>query len=199
MLAAQQRVTEEVLGTCRHEALLALRRSVLPCTPIQSKRKSELIIEIALECDALAKRQRIFTEVLGIWLVQDLRSFIARLKGLGYMVSVAPRPRQHDLIATIVNAGECLAKATIVSKQTSKTRMDICSSASAAAATAPTVSKRAPAEQSPSPDTKRRWWQGSRGETRTMVMGEEIKAMCKGACSIARASEGPWPAVEPPS
>ena len=60
------------------------------------------------------------------------------------------------MIAAIVIAGECIAKAPIVSKQTSKTRKDICSSASAAAATAPTVSKRArkecdaraPAEQS---------------------------------------------------
>ena len=72
------------------------------------------------------------------------------------MVRVAQRPRHQDLIAAIVNAGECIAKAPIVSKQTSKTRKEICSSASAAAATAPTVSKRAhkecdargPAEQS---------------------------------------------------
>ena len=41
MLAAQ-RVTEEVLGTCRQEALLALRRSVLPGMPIRSSRKLEL-------------------------------------------------------------------------------------------------------------------------------------------------------------
>ena len=142
MLAAQH-VAEEVLGACRSEALLALRRSVLPCTPIRSKRKSELIIEIALECDALAKRQRIFTEVVGTWLKQDLRSLIARLKGLGYMVPVAQSSRKQDLIAAIVNAGECIAKAPIVSKQTSKTRKDICSSVSAAAAMAPTVSKRA--------------------------------------------------------
>ena len=155
MLAAQH-VTEEVLGTCRQEALLALRRSVLPCVPIRSKRKLDLITDIAPECDVLVKRQRIFTEVLGTWLKDDLRLFVAHLRGLGYMVPVAQRPRHQDLIAAIVNAGECIAKAPIVSKQTSKTRKDICSSASAAAATAPTVSKRArkecdaraPAEQS---------------------------------------------------
>ena len=155
MLAAQH-VTEEVLGTCRQEALLALRRSVLPCVPIRSKRKLELIADIAPECDAPAKRQRIYAEVLGTWLKRELRLFIVRLRGLGYMVPVAQRPRNQDLIAAIVNAGECIAKAPIVSKQTSKTRKDICSSASAAAATAPTVSKqarkecdaRAPAEQS---------------------------------------------------
>ena len=47
------------------------------------------------------------------------------------------------MIAAIVIAGECIVKAPIVSKQTSKTCKDICSSASAAAATAPTVSKQA--------------------------------------------------------
>ena len=131
-------VTELVLGTCRQEALLALRRSVLPCVSFRSKRKLELIADIALECDAPAKRQRIFAEVLGTWLKHELRLFIARLRGLGYMVPVAQRPRHQDLIAAIVNAGERIAKAPIVSKQTSKTRKDICSSASAAAATAPT-------------------------------------------------------------
>ena len=132
MLAAQ-RVTEEVLGTCRQEALLALRRSVLPCVPIRSKRKLELIADIAHECDAPAKRQCILAEVLGGWSKHELRVFIKRLRGLGYMVQVAQRPRHQDLIAAIVNAGECIAKAPIVSKQTSKTRKDICSSASAAA------------------------------------------------------------------
>ena len=155
MLAAQH-VTQEVLGTCRQDALLALRRSVLPCVSMRSKRKLELIADIASECDAPAKRQCIFAEVLGPWSKRELRLLIARLRGLGYMVPVAQRPRHQDLIAAIVNAGECIAKAPIVSKQTSKTRKDICSSASAAAAMAPTVSKRArkecdaraPAEQS---------------------------------------------------
>ena len=113
-------VTEEVLGACRQEALLALRRSVLPCVPIRSKRKLELIADIAPECDTPANRQRIFAEVLGTWSMHELRLFIARLKGLGYMVPVAQRPRQQDLIAAIVNAGECIAKAPIVSKRARK-------------------------------------------------------------------------------
>ena len=138
MLVAQ-RVTEEVLETCRQQALLSLRRSVLPGTPIRSSRKLELIADIAPECDTLANRQRIFAEVLGTWSMHELRVFIARLRGLGYMVPVAQRPRQQDLIAAIVNAGECIAKGP--GKQTSKTRKDLCSSASAAAA-------RAAAEQS---------------------------------------------------
>ena len=188
MLAAQ-RVTEEVLGTCRQEALLALRRSVLPCTPIRSKRKLELIADIAPECDTPANRQRIFAEVLGTWLMDDLRLFIARLKGLGYMVPVrcAHRPRQQDLIAAIVNAGECTAKAPIVSKQASKTRKDICSSASAAAATAPTVSKRARKEcdaRAPAEQSGLRAEGTSQGSSSTRVMG---------------ASEDPGSAVKPPS
>ena len=61
-MAAAQRVAEEVLGTCRQQALLALRRSVLPTTPIRSERKSELIADIAAECDTPTNRQRIFTE-----------------------------------------------------------------------------------------------------------------------------------------
>ena len=186
MLAAQ-RVTEEVLGTCRQEALLALRRSVLPCTPIRSKRKLELIADIAPECDTPANRQRIFAEVLGTWLMDDLRLFIARLRGLGYMVPVAQRPRQQDLIAAIVNAGECIAKAPIVSKQASKTRKDICSSASAAAATAPTVSKRARKEcdaRAPAEQSGLRAEGTSQGSSSTRVMG---------------ASEDPGSAVKPPS
>ena len=186
MLAAQ-RVTEEVLGTCRQEALLSLRRSVLPCTPIRSKRKLELIADIAPECDTPANRQRIFAEVLGTWLMHDLRLFIARLKGLGYMVPVAQRPRQQDLIAAIVNAGECIAKAPIVSKQASKTRKDICSSASAAAATAPTVSKRARKEcdaRAPAEQSGLRAEGTSQGSSSTRVMG---------------ASEDPGSAVKPPS
>ena len=80
MLAAQ-RVTQEVLGTCRQQALLALRRSVLPGMPVQSSRKLELIADIAPECDTPANRQRIFAEVLGTWLKHELRLFIARLMG----------------------------------------------------------------------------------------------------------------------
>lgn len=186
MLAAQ-RVTEEVLGKCRQEALLSLRRSVLPCTPVRSKRKLELIADIAPECDTPANRQRIFAEVLGTWLMHDLRLFIVRLRGLGYMVPVAQRPRQQDLIAAIVNAGECIAKAPIVSKQASKTRKDICSSASAAAATAPTVSKRARKEcdaRAPAEQSGLRAEGTSQGSSSTRVMG---------------ASEDPGSAVKPPS
>ena len=92
----------------------------MPCVPIRSKRKLELIADIAPECDAPAKRQRIFAEVLGTWLKHELRLFIARLRGLGYMVPVAQRPRHQDLIAAIVNAGERVAKAPTVSKQARK-------------------------------------------------------------------------------
>ena len=42
------------------EGLLALRRSVLPTTPIRSERKSDLIADIAAECATLGSRQRIF-------------------------------------------------------------------------------------------------------------------------------------------
>ena len=189
MLAAQQRVTEEVLGTCQHRELLALRRMVLPCTPIESKRprKLELIADIAPECNTPAMREGIFTEVLGTWLKRELHSFITRLRGLGYIVPVAPRPRQKDLIAAIANARECIAKAPIVSKQTSKTRKDICSSASAAAATAPTVSKRARKEcdaRAPAEQSCLCAEGTSQGSSSTRVMG---------------ASEDPGSAVKPPS
>ena len=186
-MSAAQHVAEEVLAGFRQEALLSLRRSVLPCTPIRSKRKLELIADIAPECDTPANRQRIFAEVLGTWSMHELRLFIARLKGLGYMVPVAQRPRQQDLIAAIVNAGECIAKAPIVSKQTSKTRKDICSSASAAAATAPTVSKRARKEcdaRAPAEQSGLRAEGTSQGSSSTRVMG---------------ASEDPGSAVKPPS
>ena len=114
---------------CRQQALLALRRSVLPATPIRSSRKSELIADVAAECDTPANRQHIFAEVLVNWSMHELRLFIARLRGLGYMVPVGQRPRKQDLIAAIVSAGECTATAPTVSK---RTRKDICSSAGVA-------------------------------------------------------------------
>ena len=92
----------------------------MPLVPIRSKRKAELIADIAPECDTPANRLRIFTEVLGTWLKRELRLFIARLRGLGCMVTVAQRPRNQDLIAAIVNAGERIAKAPIVSKRARK-------------------------------------------------------------------------------
>ena len=151
---------------------------MLPCVPIRSKRKLELIADIAPECDTPAKRQRIFAQVLGTWLKHELRLFIARLRGLGYMVPVAQRPRHQDLIAAIVNAGECIAKAPIVSKQTSKTRKDICSSASAAAATAPAVSKLA-----------------RKDICFSAGVAEQLGLHTEGYSD----SEGPGSAVEPPS
>lgn len=115
-MAAARRVVEEVLGTCRQTALLALRRSALPTTPLQSTRKSDLIADLAAECDTLANRQRIIAEVLTTWTMHELRLFIARLKGLGCMVAVGKRPRQQDLIAAIVDAREYAARAPAVSK-----------------------------------------------------------------------------------
>ena len=111
---------------CRQQALLALRRSVLPATPIRSSRKSELIADIAAECGSPANRQRIFAEVLVTLSMPELRLFMARLRGIGYKVPVGQRPRKQDLIAAIVSAGECTATAPTVSK---RTRKDICSSA----------------------------------------------------------------------
>ena len=80
-MVVAQRVVEEVLGTCRQQALLALRRSVLPATPIRSSRKSELIADIAADCDTPTNRQRIFAEVLDTWSLHELRVLIARLMG----------------------------------------------------------------------------------------------------------------------
>ena len=87
-MAAAHRVAEEVLGTCRQQTLLALKRSVLPTTPIRSNRKSELIADIAAACDTPANRHRIFAEVMATWSMHELRVLIARLRGLGYMVQV---------------------------------------------------------------------------------------------------------------
>ena len=111
---------------CRQKTLLALRRSVLPATPIRSSRKLELIADIAAECDSPAVRQRIFAKVLGNWSMHELRLFIARMRGLGCMGPVGQRPRKQDLIAAIVCAGERTATTPTASK---RARKDICSSA----------------------------------------------------------------------
>ena len=57
----------------RQNALLALRRSVMPTTPIRSERKSELIADIAAECDTWGSRQRIFARVFVNWSTHELR------------------------------------------------------------------------------------------------------------------------------
>ena len=127
-MAAAQGVVVEVLQTCRQQDLLALRRSTLPATPIRSTRKSDLVADVAAECDALANRQRIFAEVMVDWTMHDMRCFMARLKGLGYVVPIGQRPRRPDLMAAIINTREYVAKAPVVSK---RMRKDLCSSASA--------------------------------------------------------------------
>ncbi len=66
-MAAARRVVEEVLGTCRQTELLALRRSALPAAPVQSTRKSDLIAELAAECDTVANEQCIFGSVMATW------------------------------------------------------------------------------------------------------------------------------------
>ena len=86
---------------------------MLPATPCRSRRKSELIANIAADCDdTLTKRQRIFAEVLDTWSMHELHVLIAaRLRDLGYMAPVGQRPRKPDLIAAIVRAVECAATA----------------------------------------------------------------------------------------
>ena len=116
---------------CSQNKLLALRRSVLPVTPIRSNRKADLIADIAAKCDTSAGRQRIFANVLAPWSVSELRLFIARSSCVG---PVGQRLRKQDLIAAIVRAGECTATAPTVSTATAptvskRTRMDIRSSA----------------------------------------------------------------------
>ena len=126
-------MVEEILDTCRQQTLLALRRSILPATPIRSTRKSDLIADLAGECDTLANRQRIFAEVLATWTMHGMRLFIARLKGLGYAVPVGQRPRRPDLIAAIVSTREYIARAPASAGACSSKlmRKDICSSAGA--------------------------------------------------------------------
>ena len=104
-MAVAQRVAEEVLATCQHNTLLALRRWVLPTTPIRSSRKLELIADIATACDTWAIRKRIFPDVLVKWSVLELRLFTARMRGLGYMGPVGQKPKKRCLIAAIVRAG----------------------------------------------------------------------------------------------
>ena len=181
-MAVPQRVAEEVLGTCRQPALLALRRSVLPATPIKSSRKAELISDIAAECDALADRQHIFTEVLVTWSMHELHLFIARLRGLGYMVPVGKRPRQQDLIAAIVSAGECTATAPMVSK---RTRKDICSSASTAA-------------RAPAPAMSKQTRKDICSSASAAAVGDPT-ASCSTESSSAGVAELPGSAIEPPS
>ena len=111
---------------CRQETLLALRRSVLPATPIRSSRKLELIADIAAKCDTSAMRQRIFAEVLVNWSMRDVRLFIARMRGLGYMGPVGQKSRKQDLIAAIVRAGE---RTDMTPTASTRARKDICSSA----------------------------------------------------------------------
>ena len=105
-MAAAGLVVEEVLGACRQTDLLAIRRSLPSATPPRSTRRSDLVADLAAECDRPGGRQKIFTHVLASWSMLELRIFKARLKGLGCMIGVGPRPRKKDLIAAIINTTE---------------------------------------------------------------------------------------------
>ena len=188
-MAAAQRVAEEVLVTCRQLALLALRRRALPITPIRCTRKSVLIADIAAECDTLANRQRILAEVLAPWTMHELRSFLARLRGLGYMVAVGQQPRKPDLIAAIINTREYAARAPAVSKQM---REDLCSSATAPAVTNPMMWHAAGNLQGV-----------RKGICSSAGVAEQLGPCSEGTsqdpCSRKHvSSEDPGPAVEPP-
>ena len=109
-MAAARRVVEEVLGVCRQAELLALNRWYLS----SSAKKSDLIADLAAECDSPASRQHICSDVLATWNVRELRSFIARLKGLGRVVAVGQQPRQRDLAEAIINTREHAANVPAV-------------------------------------------------------------------------------------
>ena len=55
-------------------------------------------------CDGVAAGQRMSSELMADWGMRELRLFIARLRGLGFMVTVGPRPRRQYLEATIISA-----------------------------------------------------------------------------------------------
>lgn len=173
-MAAAQRVVEEVLETCRQPALLALKRSALPTTPIRGTRKSDLIADIAAECDTLANREHILAEVLAPWTMHELQLFLARLKGLGYMVAVGQRPRKPDLIAAIINTREYAARAPAGSK---RMRKSLCPSAPAMST--PTISYAAESSEGV-----------RKGISSSAGVAEQL-----GPCS----PEDPGPAVEPPT
>ena len=100
----------------------------MPATPIRSTRKSDLIADVAGECDTLANRQRVFADVLATWTMPEMHMLRARLETLGYTVPVGQKPRRPDLIAAFVSAREYIARAPAVSK---RTRKDTCPSAGA--------------------------------------------------------------------
>ena len=129
MAAAARRLLEEILDGCRQQSLLALRRSILPTTPLRITRKKELIADVEGYLMAYPDcSQSVFEELFVIWTTQDLRMLRARMKTLGYTLPVVQRPRRPDLIAAFVSARECIANPPAVSK---RTREDTCPSAGA--------------------------------------------------------------------
>lgn len=105
-MEAAQRVIHELLGCCVQKDLLACRRSLSSAATVQSTRKSDLIADLVAECSSLAGRQRICSELMAAWSKHELQLLIARLRGLGFMVAVGPRPRKQDLIAAIISTSE---------------------------------------------------------------------------------------------
>ena len=105
-MAAARRVLEEVLGRCMQTDLLACRRSFPSAVPRRSTRKADLIADLVAECDDPAVRQRVCSGLMAAWSMHELRLLIARLRGLGCMVTVGPRPRQQDLRAAIIGTTE---------------------------------------------------------------------------------------------
>jgi len=103
-MAAIPRVWEEVLGNCLQRDLMAFRRYSPLAATKGSTRKADLITDLLSACDGVAAGQRMCSELMAAWSTHVLRLFIARLRGLGFMVTVGPRPRRQDLVAAIISA-----------------------------------------------------------------------------------------------
>ena len=103
-MAAIPRVWEEVLGNSLQRDLMAFRRYSPLAATKGSTRKADLITDLLSACDGVAAGQRMCSELMAAWSMHELRLFIARLRGLGFMVTVGPRPRRQDLVAAIISA-----------------------------------------------------------------------------------------------
>eukprot|EP00974_Lingulodinium_polyedra_P075746 7337426-Lingulodinium_polyedra.AAC.1 len=91
---------------CRQKDLSACRRFLPSAPTVRSTPQAYLTIVLLSECDGSFAKQRVCSELMVVWSARELRLLIARLRGLGFMVAVAPRPRGRDLVAAITRTKE---------------------------------------------------------------------------------------------
>ena len=109
-ITAARLVVRELLDASTQKELLACRRTLVTAGPAASHRKQDLVIELTHFCEDVERRRRICNVLLAGHAIKDLYVLITRLRRLGCLVQVGPRPKRDDLAAAIIGVDAYVTK-----------------------------------------------------------------------------------------